>query len=104
MLNEQHREGPADGQILAAIGAQLAAHEMSASVPSPPRAPLAACNVFEEQRVHGYSVAPPRLNSESRRVVDVVFSRPNPPFAQGWGRVDYSYSDGWIYWSEPIYI
>ncbi|PYI11004.1 hypothetical protein BO78DRAFT_466667 [Aspergillus sclerotiicarbonarius CBS 121057] len=104
MLNEQSREGPADGQILAAIGARLAALEAFASVPSSPGALLAACNVGEGQRVHGYSVPPPRFNGEGRRVVDVIFSRPNPPLVQGWGHVDYSCQDGWIYWSEPIDI
>ncbi|KAJ5626191.1 hypothetical protein N7510_002500 [Penicillium lagena] len=104
MLNEQSREGPADGQILAAIGARLAALETSDSVPSSPGAPLAACNVLEGQRIHGYSVPPPRLNGEGRRVVDIVFSRPNPPLVQGWGHVDYTCQDGWMYWSEPIDI
>lgn len=104
MLKEQGREGPTDGQIMAAIGARLAAIETSASVPSSPGAPLAACDVLEGQRVHGYGVSPPRLNGEGRRVVDVEFSRPNPPLAQGWGHVDYSGRDSWIFWSEPIDI
>ncbi|KAJ5819334.1 hypothetical protein N7474_004925 [Penicillium riverlandense] len=104
MLNEQGREGPTDGHIMAAIGARLAALETSASVPSSPGAPLAACDVLERQRVHGYSVPPPRLNGEGRRVVDVVFMWPNPPVVQGLGRVDYSTQDGWTYRSEPIDI
>ena len=102
-LNEQSREGPADGRILAAIGARLAALEISASVPSSPGALLGACNVAEGQRVHGYTVLPPRFN-QGRRIVDIIFSRPNPPLVQGWGHVDYSCQDGWIYWSEPIDI
>ncbi|KAL2822660.1 hypothetical protein BJX63DRAFT_127377 [Aspergillus granulosus] len=104
MLNEQSREGPADGQILAAIGARLAALETAASVPSSPGSPLAACNVLEEQRIYGYSVPHPRLNGEGRRVVDIVFLRPNPPLVQGLGHVDYSSQDDWIYWSETIDI
>lgn len=104
MLNEQGREGPTDGHIMAAIGARLAVLETSASVPSSPGAPLAACDVLEWQRVHGYSVPPPRLNGEGRRVVDVVFMWPNPPLVQGLGHVDYSSQDGWIYRSEPIDI
>jgi hypothetical protein len=102
MLNEQSREGPADGQFLAAIGARMAAIEISASVPTTPGAPLAACNILEEQRVHGYLVPLPRVNDEGRRVADIVFSRPNPPVAQGLGHVDYSSPDGWMYWSETI--
>ncbi|KAH8884183.1 hypothetical protein GQ53DRAFT_405831 [Thozetella sp. PMI_491] len=104
LLSEQSREGPADGHILAAIGARMAALETSTSVPSSPGAPLAACNVLEEQRIHGYTVPHPRLNGEGRRVVDVLFQRPSPPLAQGWGHVDYSCQDGWAYWSEPIDI
>jgi hypothetical protein len=104
MLNEQGREGPVDGQIMAAIGARLAALETFACVPSSPGAPLAACDVLEDQRVHGYGVSPPRVNGEGRRVVDVEFSRPNPPLVQGWGHVDYSSHDSWIFWSEPIDI
>ncbi|KAM5341391.1 hypothetical protein ACJ41O_014422 [Fusarium nematophilum] len=104
MLNEQGREGPTDGQIMAAIGARLAAIETSASVPSPPDAPLAACDVLEAQRVHGYGVSPPRLNGEGRRIVDVEFSRPNVPLVQGWGHVDYTCLDNWTFWSEPVEI
>ncbi|CAM1507773.1 Fc.00g046210.m01.CDS01 [Cosmosporella sp. VM-42] len=104
MLNEQGREGPADGHIMAAIGARLAALETCASVPCSPSAPLAACDVFEGQRVHGYGVSPPRITGEGRRVVDVEFSRPNPPLMQGWGHFDYSSLDNWIIWSEPIDI
>jgi hypothetical protein len=104
MLHEQGREGPTDGQIMAAIGVRLAALETSASVPSSPSAPLAACNVLEEQRVHGYGVSPPRLNGEGRRVVDVEFSRPKLPLVQWWGHVDFSCLDNWIFWSETIDI
>lgn len=104
MLNEQGREGPADGQIMAAIGARLAALETSTSVPSSAGATLAACDVPEGQRVHGYGVLPPRLNGESSRVVGVVFCRPSLPLVQGWGHVDYLCEDSWIYWSELIEI
>ncbi|KAF7555673.1 hypothetical protein G7Z17_g1947 [Cylindrodendrum hubeiense] len=104
MLNEQGREGPADGHIMAAIGARLAALETCDSVPCSPGAPLAACDIFEGQRVHGYGVAPPRVTGEGRRVVDVEFSRPNPPLVQGWGHIDYSSLDNWTIWSEPIDI
>lgn len=104
MLGEQSREGPADGPILAAIGTRLAALETAASAPSSPGAPLAACDVLEEHRIHGYSVPQPRLDGEDRRFVDVIFSRPNPPLVQGWGHVDYSCQDGWIYLSETIEI
>lgn len=104
MLKEQGREGPTDGRITAAIGARLAALETSASVPSSPGAPLAACDVLEGQRVHGYGVSPPRWNGEGRRVVDVEFSRASVPLVQGWGQVDYSGRDNWIFWSEPIEI
>lgn len=104
MLSEQNREGPADGHILAAIGAQVAALEISDSVPSTPGAPLAACDILEEQRFHGYTVPPPRLDSEGQRVVDVVFARPNPPLAQGWGHADYSVPGGWSKWSVPVEI
>ncbi|KAL2023058.1 hypothetical protein VTK56DRAFT_3968 [Thermocarpiscus australiensis] len=102
MLKEQGREGPADGQIMAAIGARLAALETCASVPSSPGAPLAARHVLEEQRVHGYGVSPPRLNGEGRRVIDVQFSRPKLPLVHGWGHVDYSHVDHWIFWTETI--
>ncbi|VUC26320.1 unnamed protein product [Clonostachys rosea] len=104
MLSEQNREGPADGQILAAIGAKAAALEASADLTSTPGTPVSACDIPEEQRFHGYTVPPPRLNSEGRRVVDVIFGRPNPPFAQGWGHVDYSVMGGWSKWSVPIEI
>ena len=104
MLIEQGREGPTDGQIMAAIGARLAALETSASVPSSPGAPLSACNVLEGQRVHGYGVSPLRLNGDGRRVVDVVFSRPKLPLMQGWGHVDYTCLDNWIFWSETVDI
>ncbi|KAL4941970.1 hypothetical protein BDV06DRAFT_171074 [Aspergillus oleicola] len=104
MLKEQSREGPADGQILAAIGTRLAALETADSVPSSPGAPLAACNVLEEQRVYSYSVPHPRINDEGRRVVDIVFLRPNPPLMQGLGHIDYSCQDDWFYWSETIHI
>ncbi|KAL2126019.1 hypothetical protein VTI74DRAFT_1934 [Chaetomium olivicolor] len=104
MLIEQGREGPTDGRIMAAIGARLAGLETSASVPSSPGAPLAACDVLERQRVHGYGVSPPRWNGEGRRVADVEFSRPKVPLVQGWGHVDYSSLDNWIFWSEPIEI
>jgi len=104
MLNEQGREGPADGHIMAAIGARLAALETCAHVPSSSGAPLAACNVPEEHRVHGYGVSPPRFNGEGRRVVDVEFSRPKLPLVQGWGHVDYSCLDNWVFWSETIDI
>ena len=103
MLKEQGREGPTDGRILAAIGARMSALETSASVPSP-GAPLAACNVLEGQRVHGYGVSPPRWNGGGRRVVDVEFSRPSVPLVQGWSQVDYSGRDNWMLWSEPIEI
>ncbi|KAI5462763.1 hypothetical protein BGZ63DRAFT_412534 [Mariannaea sp. PMI_226] len=102
MLNEQSREGPADGQILAAVATRLTAIETSASITSSPGAPLAACNVLEEQRFHGYGVQASRSNNDGRRIVDVVFSRPNPPLLQGWGHVDYSCQDHWAFWSEPI--
>ncbi|CAG9975249.1 unnamed protein product [Clonostachys byssicola] len=104
MLSEQDREGPADGHILAAIGAQVAALEISDSSPSTPGAPLAACDILEEQRFHGFTVPPPRFDSEGRRVVDVVFTRPNPPLAQGWGDADYSVPGGWSKWSVPVKI
>lgn len=104
MLDEQGREGPADGHILAAIGARLAAIETSASVPSSPDGPLAACDVPEGQRVHGYGVSPTRLNDEGRRVVDITFARPNLSLVQGWGHLDFSCLDNWVYWSEPIDI
>ncbi|CAL5866296.1 uncharacterized protein PFLUO_LOCUS503 [Penicillium psychrofluorescens] len=104
MLKEQGREGPTDGQIMAAIGARQAALETSASVPFSPGAPLAACDILEEQRIHGFSVPPPRLNGEGCRVVDVVFMWPNPPLVQGFGHADYSCPDGWIYQSETIDI
>jgi hypothetical protein len=104
MLNEQGREGPTDGHIMAAIGTRLAALETSACVPSSPGATLAASDVLEEQRVHGYGVSPPRMNSEGRRVVDVEFTRPKVPLEQGWGHVDYSNRDSWIFWTEPIDI
>ncbi|KAK4040171.1 hypothetical protein C8A01DRAFT_46486 [Parachaetomium inaequale] len=105
MLNEQGREGPTDGHIMAAIGARLAALETAASVPSSPGAPLAACDVLEAQRVHGYGVRRPlRLDGQGRRVVDVEFSRPKVPLVQGWGHVDYSCLDNWVFWTEPIDI
>ena len=104
VLNEQSREGPADGQILAAIGARLAALETSSTAPSSAGASLTACDIVEGHRIHGYSVPPPSLNGKGRRVVDVIFQRPNPPLVQGWGHVDYSCPDGWIYWSEPVEI
>ena len=104
MLNEQGREGPADGHIMAAVGARLAALETSASVPSSLGAPLAACDVLEEQRFHGYEVRPQKLNDERCRVVEVVFSRPKTPLVQGWGHVDYSSLDNWIFWTESVDI
>ena len=104
MLKEQGREGPTDGRILAAIGARMAALETSTSVPSSPGVPLAACDVLEGQRIHGYGVSPPRWNGEGRRVVDVEFSRPSVPLVQGWSQVDYSGRDNWMLWSEPIEI
>ncbi|GKZ49052.1 hypothetical protein AbraIFM66951_001305 [Aspergillus brasiliensis] len=104
VLIEQSREGPADGQILAAIGARIAVLETSGSVPSSPSAPLTSCDISEAQRVYGYSVPHSSFNEEGRRVVNVIFQRPNPPLLQGWGHVDYSCKDGWIYWSEPIKI
>jgi hypothetical protein len=104
MLNEQGREGPTDGQIMAAIGVRLDALETAASVLASPGAPLAACDGLEGQRVHGYGVRPPRLNGEGRRVVDVEFSRPKVPLVQGWGHVDYACLDNWIFWTEPIDI
>ncbi|KAM0425841.1 hypothetical protein ACHAPT_008779 [Fusarium lateritium] len=104
MLNEQGREGPTDGKILAAIGARLAALETSASAPSSPGAPLAACDILEGQRIHGYGVSPPRLNDEGRCVVDVLFSQPKVTLVQGWGHVDYVCLDNWVFWSEPIEI
>jgi hypothetical protein len=104
MLREQNRDGPADGQISAAIGTRLAALETSASAPSSPGAPLAAPDVPEGQRVYGYGVQPIRLDGHGRRVVDVEFTRPRLPLVQGWGHVDYSYQANWIFWSEPIII
>jgi len=104
MLGEQDREGPTDGRIMAAIGARLATLETSASVASFSSVPLAACNVLEEHRVHGYGVSPPRWNSEGRRVVDVQFSRPKVPLSQGWGHRDYLSLENWILWSETILL
>ncbi|KAH6880620.1 hypothetical protein B0T10DRAFT_141865 [Thelonectria olida] len=104
MLNEQGREGPTDGHIMAAIGARLAVMETCACVPCAPGVPLAVCNVLERQRVHGYGVSPPRATGEGNRVVDVEFSRPKTPLAQGWGHLDYASLDNWIIWSEPIDI
>ncbi|OIW33074.1 hypothetical protein CONLIGDRAFT_609647 [Coniochaeta ligniaria NRRL 30616] len=104
MLGEQGREGPTDGHIMAAIGARMAALETAGIVPSSPGAPLAACDVPEGQRIHGYGVSPPRLNGEGRRVVDVQFTRPLVPLVQGWGHVDYSGQTNWIFWSECIDI
>ena len=102
MLNEQSREGPTDGRIMAAIAARLAALEACVDVLSSPGAPLAACDVPEGQRIHGYGVSPPTSNGEGGRVVDVEFTRPDPPLLQGWGHVDYSSRDNWIFWTEPI--
>ena len=104
MLSEQGREGPTDGQIMAAIGARLAVLETSGSVPqaSSLGAPLAACDVVEGQRIHGYKMSPSRLDGEGRRSVDVEFSRPKVPLEQGWGHVDYSTLDSWIFWTEPL--
>jgi hypothetical protein len=102
MLSEQGREGPTDGQIMAAIGARLAAIETAASAPSISGSPLAACDVLEGYRVHGYGVPPPRVDGEGRRVVDVQFSRPKVPLVQGWGQVDYTCMDNWAFWSEPV--
>lgn len=104
LLREQGREGPTDGHIMAAIGTRLAAIETSSSLPSFQEAPIAACNVLEERRVHGYGVSPPRLNGEGRRVVDVEFSRPKTPLLEGWGYVDYADLDNWVFWSETIDI
>ncbi|KAH6853207.1 hypothetical protein B0I37DRAFT_333062 [Chaetomium sp. MPI-CAGE-AT-0009] len=104
LLDEQRREGPTDGHIMAAIGARVAAIETSSSVPSSPGGPLVACDVLEEQRVHGYGVSPPRLNAKGRRVVDVEFSRPKLPLVQGWGFVDYTCMDNWTLWTETIDI
>lgn len=104
MLKEQGREGPTDGQIMAAIGAHVAALETSDIASSSPGASLTACDVLEGQRIHGYGVPPPRLDGEGRRVVDVQFSRPRVSLAEGWGQVDYTSLDNWIIWSEPIYV
>ncbi|KAK3299819.1 uncharacterized protein B0H64DRAFT_447740 [Chaetomium fimeti] len=101
LLNEQGREGPTDGHIMAAIGARVAAIETSACKASSGGS-LAPGDVLEEQRVHGYGVSPPRLNGEGRRVVDVEFSRPKIPLVQGWGHVGYACLDNWIFWSEAI--
>jgi hypothetical protein len=105
MLKEQSREGPADGHILAAIAARVAALEKTTtSASSSSGAPLAARDIFEEQRIYGYSVLPPRIIGEGRRIVDVIFSWPNPPLVQGWGHVDYTCRDGWFYQTESIDI
>jgi hypothetical protein len=104
LLKEQGREWPTDGQIMAVLGARLAAFESSASVPTSPGTPLAACDILEGQRIHGYGVPSLRLNREGRRVVDAVFSRPLVPPVQGWGYIDYECLDYWIFWSEPIDI
>ncbi|KAH6651314.1 hypothetical protein F5144DRAFT_559092 [Chaetomium tenue] len=103
LLNEQSREGPTDGHIMAAIGARLAAIETTGNVPSR-EAPLAACNVPEDRRVHGYGVSPPKLNGEGHRVVEVEFSRPKVPLVKGWGNVDYTDLGNWTFWSETIDI
>jgi hypothetical protein len=104
MLNEQGREGPTDGRIMAAIGARLASLETSACDTSSPCITLAACDVLEGQRVHGYGVPPPRVDGDGRSVVDVRFSRPKLPLLLGWGQVDYSCLDNWTFWSEAIDI
>jgi hypothetical protein len=104
MLREQGREGPADGQIMAAVGTRLADLEASTCVASSPDAPLAASDVPEAQRIHGYGVQPVRLDHQGYRVVDVEFTRPKLPLVEGWGQVDYSSRESWIFWSEPIRI
>lgn len=104
MLSEQGREGPTDGRIMAAIGARLAALETSASVPSSPGAPLTACDVLEDQRIHGFGVSHSRVSGEGRRIVDVQFSRPSVPLVEGWGHVDYSCMDSWDFWTESVEI
>ncbi|EAQ93799.1 predicted protein [Chaetomium globosum CBS 148.51] len=104
LLNEQSREGPTDGHIMAAIGARLAAIETAGTVPSPRGAPQAACNVPEDRRVHGYGVSPPKLNGEGHRVVEIEFSRPKVPLVQGWGDVDYTDLGSWVFWSETVNI
>lgn len=98
MLKEQGREGPSDGQIMAAIGAQIAALESpeSMSASGEPKA--------ERLRVHGHGVFPGGTTGVSHRVLEVEFSRPSPPLEQGWGRVDYTNLDNWVIWREPVQI
>lgn len=104
MLREQGREGPADGQIMAAVGTRLAALEASTSVPSSPGAPLAACDIPEAHRIYGYGVEPVRLDEQGCRVVDVEFTRPELPLVERWGQLDYSSRENWVFWSEAIKI
>jgi hypothetical protein len=101
MLKEQGREGPSDGHIMAAIGARIA--EMESPQPTGREGEsLRACDVLEGLRIHGHGVYPGRPMSVGRRVLDVEFSRPNPPLAQGWGTLDYTDMSNWIVWKEPV--
>jgi hypothetical protein len=106
MLKELGREGPADGRIMAAVGERLDEIEMARAGcgTSSTGGELAAGDVPEGQRVHGYGVRSSRVDGEGRRVVDVQFSRPRVPLMEGWGEVDYSSLDNWTFWTEPIEI
>lgn len=103
VLKEQGREGPCDGHIMAAIGARIAALE-SPQVTQSDGEQVQACDVLEEMRIHGHGVYPERVASDGRRVLDIEFSRPNPPLAQGWGTLDYADLKNWIIWRETVEI
>jgi hypothetical protein len=98
MLQEQGREGPSDGRIAAAIGSRVARLE------SPDGCAKAASEIPIGERLHGHAVFPGKLVGKGRRVVDVMFWRPEPRLAQGWGRVDYTDFNNFFKWKESIEI
>lgn len=104
ILKEQGREGPADGQTMAAIGARLGELEESARPLSVSRSCYEAHDIHEDQRIHGYSIDGPQLFETGKRIIRVSFSIPEPPILQGWGIVDYSSGGSWSFLSETLDI
>lgn len=96
------RQGPADGHTMAAIAMRLAEIETPGIEQTGDTHD--ACDVLEEQRVHGYSFQTPPSYELGRQVLQIEFSKPDPPLSQGWGQVDYSKGENWKFWTESLFV
>lgn len=102
LMRSMGREGPADGRTMAAIATRLA--EIESLDIELNRNSHDACDILEEQRVHGYALQTPPSYQLGRQVLQIELSKPNPPLSRGWGQADYSKGENWKFWTETLFL